>query len=100
LDILSLKWTKGSNFIRDWGFSLWNNKYVEESCSRLGSPSERGEFLVFIRYNGDVNPASNIKQMQEVYSELCIYNKYLDSLKNLPVKGALYKVILPFETLY
>jgi len=75
-------------------------KYVEESCSRLGSPSERGEFLVFIRYNGDVNPASNIKQMQEVYSELCIYNKYLDSLKILPVKGALYKVILPFETLY
>ncbi|MGB9843617.1 MAG: hypothetical protein ACPLN1_04625 [Caldisericia bacterium] len=75
-------------------------KYVEESSARLGSPSERDEFLAFIRYKGDINPASNIREMQEVYSELCIYNKYLDSLKLLPTEGALYKVLLPFETLY
>ncbi len=72
-------------------------KYVEESSTRLGSPSERDEFLTFIRFKGDANLASNIRQMQEVYSELCIYNKYLDSLKTLPVKGTLYKVFLPFD---
>ncbi|MDI6861731.1 MAG: hypothetical protein QMD25_07005 [Caldisericia bacterium] len=72
-------------------------KYIEESQSRLGSVSERDEYLCFIRYRGDIYPSSNIEQMQEVYSELCIYNKYLNFIKAIPVRGLLYKVLLPYE---